>query len=314
MLPIPSASISVVIPTYNRARTIRCCLDSVAAQTVSPFEIIVVDDFSSDETVKIVNSYDNSRVKCFVLEKNSGAQAARNRGIREAKGTWIAFQDSDDEWLPDKLEKQVKALTEVNFDPWTVLHTDAICLDTATGKQLPVELPVVEGENVYPLLLSKPAPMFPGMLVSRLALEKINYLDEKVPSYQEWDTAIRLAKHCRFIYLREKLFIYNLHKAETISKDKLRDITGYQYIIDKFKDEIIRVCGEQTWGNHLYNQLIKCLNFKLWSEADRYFDLIRSKTLKYRIYQLLRRLHLSPQPIYRLLSIVTATTRQILSL
>lgn len=301
---VKTISISVVIPAYNRQGTIRKCLESVLNQTFSPFEVIVVDDCSTDATSKIVRNFSDPRVRSIVLRKNYGAQAARNRGIREAKGDWIAFQDSDDEWLPEKLEKQVKALAEAGFDPMTVVHTDAIWLDTATGNRLSVELPVVEGENVYPLLLTKPAPMFPGMLVSRLALEKIGYLDEKVPSYQEWDTSIRLAKHCRFIYLKEPLFVYNLHEAETISKDRLRDIKGYQYVIDKFKDEIIKICGEQTWTKHLYNQLMKCLNFKLWSESDRYFNLIEPKTFTYRIYRLFRRLHLSPEPMVRLWNVV----------
>jgi glycosyltransferase involved in cell wall biosynthesis len=277
---------------------------SPVISTFSPAEVIVIDDCSTDETARTVETFSDPRVRCIVLEMNSGAQAARNRGIREAKGDWIAFQDSDDEWLPEKLEKQLKALAGVDYDPWTVVHTDAIWLDTETGARVPVELPVVEGDNVYPLLLSRPAPMFQGMLVSRIALEKIDYLDEKVPSYQEWDTSIRLAKYCRFRYVREPLFVYNLHEAETISKDGLRDITGYHYVIEKFKDEIIRICGEQTWKTHLHIQLMKCLNFKLWAEADRYFDLITPKTFRYGIYKLFRRLHVSPEPAARFLNVV----------
>ncbi len=299
MIKLQVASISVVIPAYNRAKTIRYCLDSVLQQTLSPLEVLVVDDCSTDETVEIVNSYNAPRVKGIVLDKNSGAQAARNRGIREAKGDWIAFQDSDDEWRPDKLEKQVRALAEVGFDPWTVVHTNAVWLDTATGNQLTVDVPLVEGNNVYPLLLTMPAPMFPGMLVSRLALEKISLLDEKVPSYQEWDTSIQLAKYCRFIYLREPLFVYHLHKEETISKDRKRDIEGYQYILDKFESEIKRVCGEEVWERHLFNQLIKCLNFKLWSESDRYFKLVGSRDYKFRVFQFCRWLHLPPQILFR---------------
>jgi len=287
-------SISVVIPAYNRAGTILVCLKSVLAQTFSPFEVIVVDDCSTDETVRLVRSLDDPRVRCISLDKNSGAQAARNRGIMEAKGDWIAFQDSDDEWLSSKLEKQVKALEGVDYDPWTVVHTNSVWFDTPAGQRLSFEIPVVEGDNVYPLLLSGPAPMFQGMLVSHSALKRIGYLDEKVPSFQEWDTSIRLAQYCRFIYLREPLFIYHLHSGETISKNKLQDINGYQFVIQKFRDEIIRICGEETWSRHLYFQLKKCLNYGLWSEADKYFRLIEKKTRQYTFYRLLRHLHLKP--------------------
>lgn len=283
-----------MIPAYNRAGTILVCLKSVLAQTFSPFEVIVVDDCSTDETVRLVRSLDDPRVRCISLDKNSGAQAARNRGIMEAKGDWIAFQDSDDEWLSSKLEKQVKALEGVDYDPWTVVHTNSVWFDTPAGQRLSFEIPVVEGDNVYPLLLSGPAPMFQGMLVSHSALKRIGYLDEKVPSFQEWDTSIRLAQYCRFIYLREPLFIYHLHSGETISKNKLQDINGYQFVIQKFRDEIIRICGEETWSRHLYFQLKKCLNYGLWSEADKYFRLIEKKTRQYTFYRLLRHLHLKP--------------------
>lgn len=283
-----------MIPTYNRAGTILVCLKSVLAQTFSPFEVIVVDDCSTDETVRLVESLDDPRVHYISLDKKSGAQAARNRGIMEAKGDWIAFQDSDDEWLSGKLEKQVQALEGVGYDPWTVVHTNAVWFGRPSGQRLLFEIPVVEGDNVYPLLLSGPAPMFQGMLVSRSALKRIGYLDEKVPSFQEWDTSIRLAQYCRFIYLREPLFIYHLHSGETISKNKLQDINGYQFIIQKFRDEIIRICGEETWSRHLYFQLKKCLNYGLWSEADKYFRLIEKKTRQYTFYRLLRHLHLKP--------------------
>lgn len=293
-------SISVVIPAYNRANTIRRCLDSVLAQTVSPLEIIVVDDRSTDETVQIVQNYTDPKVRIIILEKNSGAQVARNRGIREAKGDWIAFQDSDDEWLPNKLEKQICALEGVDFDPWTVVHSNAVWLDTTNGQQLPVELPIVEGEDVYPTLLSKPGPLFPTILASRLALDKINYLDENVSAYQEWDTSIRLAKYCRFVYLKEPLFIYRLHPGETISKNKNKEIFAYQYILDKYEGEIKKVCGESVWEQHLVTQAAKCLDFKLWDEADRLILKLSSNNIRYWVLRIFRALHLSPLPLIRL--------------
>lgn len=288
-------SISVVIPAYNRATTISRCLESVFTQTLSPFEVIVVDDCSDDETVQMVRDYADPRLRCIMLERNSGAQAARNRGIREAKGDWIAFLDSDDEWLPEKLGKQVKVLAESSFDPWAVVHSNAIWLDTTTGKLLQEKVPAVEGADVYPLLLTKPGPLFPGMLVSRLALEKINYLDENVPSYQEWDTSIRLARYCRFIYMREPLFVYHLHAGETISKNKKRGLLGYQYIVDKFEQEIKDVCGVAVWESHLMKQLVSCLNCRLWIESDRYYSMISNRNLIFKILQVCRALHLQPK-------------------
>lgn len=249
-------SVSVIIPTYNRVNKIGYCLKSILSQTYSPLEIIVVDDCSTDGTDSFIETYSDSRIRYFKLKKKSGAQAARNYGIHEARGDWIAFQDSDDEWLPQKLDKQVKVLKTVDFDPLTVVHTNAIYRETATGQELPTYLEV-EGENVYHTLLRRIGPMFQGMLVSVKALQLINYLDENVPSYQEWDTSIRLAKHCRFIYIPEPLFIYHLHEEETISKNKKLEYDGYQYVIKKFENEIKTHCGMEVWEEHLRALAVK---------------------------------------------------------
>lgn len=260
-------SVTVIIPTYNRAETITYCLDSVCNQTVPPNEIIVVDDCSTDDTVQAVRSFSDPRIRCIISEKNSGAQAARNRGIRLARGDWIAFQDSDDEWLPEKLEKQIAALAEVNFNPMTVVHTDCFRYDHQTGNRTLWELPLVHGTAAFPLLLTSAGPVFPTILTSKTALERIGFLDESVPSFQEWDTSIRLARECRFIHIREPLFIYHLHDGKTISKNQRREIDGYQYIVDKFREEILQNCGIDTLYEHLIGNAIRAKRYGLDAEA-----------------------------------------------
>lgn len=101
--------ISVVIPTYNREKTIKRCLDSVVNQTYPVCEIIVIDDGSRDKTLDIIRTEYGNRVK-VIRQKHKGAQAARNAGIRAASGEYIAFLDSDDEWLLNKIELQVEIL------------------------------------------------------------------------------------------------------------------------------------------------------------------------------------------------------------
>jgi len=247
---MPLISLSVVMPTHNRIKTIRYCLDSLLNQSYRHLEIVIIDDYSTDDTVRMIKSYTDPRIKCILLSNNSGAQAARNRGIREARGKWIAFQDSDDEWMPEKLEKQIRMLESTDFDPMTVVQTDCWRYDTASGEKSLWSLPLVDGPGMYPTLLSAPGPMFQGMLTSKVALEAIGLLDETVPSYQEWDTAIRLAKICRFIHIREPLFTYYLHDGDTISKDRLREIRGYLFIVEKHRNEILEYCGEKALGNH----------------------------------------------------------------
>ncbi|MFC1819076.1 glycosyltransferase family 2 protein [Thermodesulfobacteriota bacterium] len=267
MLKNYSPKVSVVIPAYNRTETICGCLDSVLNQTFEPWEVIVVDDCSSDSTADVVRSKADPRIRMIILKENSGAQAARNRGIKEAKGDWIAFQDSDDEWDPKKLEYQVDALRKVNFDHMTVIHTNCWRYDHLTGQNYICNLPHINGKNVIAKTLTSPGPMFPSLLTSKIALEKIGLLDENVPSYQEWDTAIRLAKICQFIHIQEPLFTYHLHMGDTISKDRMRDVDGYQYIVDKFKDDIISVCGEGTYNRHIVINAAKALKWNLFVRA-----------------------------------------------
>ena len=109
-----SPTISVIIPTYNRADFIGRAIESVLDQTYQDFEIIVIDDGSKDNTENIVKSFDDTRITYIRLKDNKGAAVARNTGIGTARGKFIAFQDSDDEWLPQKLAKQMEVFEKVD--------------------------------------------------------------------------------------------------------------------------------------------------------------------------------------------------------
>lgn len=109
--------VSIITPTYNAEKTIGCTIDSVLNQTFKNFEMIIVDDISDDNTIKIIKEYqrNDKRIKLFVLDKKGGASAARNRAIKEAKGRYIAFLDSDDMWKENKLEIQVNFMKKNNY-------------------------------------------------------------------------------------------------------------------------------------------------------------------------------------------------------
>lgn len=103
-------TVSVIIPTYNRAHLLGRAIQSVLAQTYEDFEIIVVDDASTDVTEQVVKSFADDRINYIRHQKNKGGSSARNTGIKAAKGEFIAFLDSDDEWVPKKLEKEINRL------------------------------------------------------------------------------------------------------------------------------------------------------------------------------------------------------------
>lgn len=276
--------ISAVIPTYNRENTIKRCLDSILNQTYPIFEIIVVDDGSTDKTVDIIEKEYAGRVTVF-RQKNKGAQAARNAGIRMAKGDYIAFLDSDDEWLPDKLKLQVR---ELDKNAEAVICGDGY-IQTDWAKNIPViyrksenikrqhrtgsrRMFSLNGRSgfVYNALLRESFCLFQGMLTSKESLIKIGLLDENVPSFQEWDTAIRLAKIREFSYIHKPLFVYHLHDGETISKSQKKAIDGLEYICDKYKYEIMNQLGSKALVQR-YKELMKMCALYKDSRAFQYF-------------------------------------------
>ena len=108
--------VSVIMPSYNTAEFISESIKSVQAQTYKNWELIIVDDCSTDRTDDIVQTFlTDKRIRYIKLEKNSGAAVARNRALREARGKWIAFLDSDDLWEPQKLEKQIQFMKESGY-------------------------------------------------------------------------------------------------------------------------------------------------------------------------------------------------------
>lgn len=107
--------VSVIMPSYNTGKFIAETIQSVLAQTYTNWELIIVDDCSTDNTDAVVATFSDGRIRYLKNEKNSGAAVSRNHALREAKGRWIAFLDSDDLWTPEKLEKQIRFMEENNY-------------------------------------------------------------------------------------------------------------------------------------------------------------------------------------------------------
>lgn len=259
--------ISVVIPARNRAKTLAACLDSVARQTYPATEIIVVDDGSTDETENIVREHSDPRIRYIRLETSQGAQVARNRGVELALSEWIAFQDSDDIWLPEKLAIQVETLARLNFDKRVVIHGDGIRQDEQSGAEELIQVPLTEGD-CYRQLLLQAGPMFQALLAPRESIIEAGGLDNDCPSYQEWDTAIRLSRICRFVHVRQPLFIWKWHTGETISKDFVRDLHGFDYVIRQHREEILAVHGHRAWRRLKIGNIARALSARQWDEAE----------------------------------------------
>ena len=200
-------SVSVVIPTYNHALFLREAVDSVLAQTVAPVEIIVVDDGSSDETPAILASYgDRIRV---IRQENGGVAVARNTGIVAARGELLAFLDSDDVWLPRKLELQLQLFDR---DPdLGLVHSAVEDFDESGALGVSIGL---EGWVAADLLrLDRLVVRAPGssVVVPKRVAEEVGGYDRRLPPSEDWDFCYRVALRYRFGCVSEPLVRYRLH-------------------------------------------------------------------------------------------------------
>ena len=118
--------VSIIMPNYNSEKYINETIKSVLAQTYQNWELLFVDDCSSDASLELANSFQDKRIQIFSMERNGGAALARNRAIEEARGKWIAFLDSDDLWVPEKLEKQISYMQDNNI---SFTYTDYDVID-----------------------------------------------------------------------------------------------------------------------------------------------------------------------------------------
>lgn len=237
--------ITVVIPIYNREHTILRAIQSIKDQTIPVDEIILIDDASTDNAIQCVQSkYPD--VHIIALPYKQGAQAARARGVFEAKGEWIAFLDSDDYWLPQKLELQLEKASQ-GYD---VVHGACLRILEDGSKEL-FAIPPDEGD-VFKSLLQRPGPLYPCLLAKKVCFEVCGYPDFSVAAYQEWDLALTLAQHYSFGFVPDPLFCYEVQK-DSISVDNLRGILGYWQIVTKWEKVIVNLCDNVTLDNHYKN-------------------------------------------------------------
>jgi len=244
--------ISVVIPVYNREQTIRRAIDSVLAQELLPEEIIVVDDGSTDNTPEILNSY-LPKIQ-VVRQGNKGVSAARNRGIEVAGGKWIAFLDSDDEWMPDKLLKQ---MTYLEQHPNTrILQTDERWIRN-NMRVNPGKKYFKKSGNIFKNCL-KTCIVGPSTVICESALlAEMGGFDENLPVCEDYDLWLRIAAKYPIPLINQTLIVkygghpdqlslstpamdrYRVQSLEKILKEE--DLSGTQR--SELLDELILKLG-----------------------------------------------------------------------
>jgi glycosyltransferase involved in cell wall biosynthesis len=233
--------VSVIIPTYNRAYFLPRAVKSVLAQTFQDFELIVVDDGSTDDTKKTVKEFQkkDKRIK-YIWQENSGRPAvAKNTGIKAAQGRYIAFLDDDDEWLPEKLEKQLKLFNEtknlgvVGCNCWNVY-------ENKNNKKR--EYRIKKNANQKSVFSKNLERCFihssSSVIIPRRVFDAVGLYDESLNINDDWDLYIRILKNHVFDFAGEPLFCYYIHD-KNISGDAscLQHIEDLTRMLDKHKKD-----------------------------------------------------------------------------
>jgi glycosyltransferase involved in cell wall biosynthesis len=228
-------AVTAIIPTFNRGAIIGRAIRSVLAQTCQDWELIVVDDCSIDDTEQAVKSFSDNRIKYIRHDRNRGQAAARNTGIRCARGEYVAFLDSDDEWIPEKLQKELEVFR--GSDPGVGLVYSGMIILDEHGKVLTVRTPTRSGWVHDELLDLDFIGSCSRVTVEKEILERVAGFDETFQNCEDYELWLRVSKvskiACLPCCLVKRHFTYEWKSAS------LRDICAdWERILAKYRSEM----------------------------------------------------------------------------
>ena len=205
--------ISVIIPTYNRAHTLREAIESVLSQSYNDLQLIVVDDGSTDETKVIVSSYIPKLA--YIYQERQGVSAARNRGIKHAQGDYISFLDSDDLWLEDKLHLQMKFME--SHPEALICYTEEVWIRKGVRVNPMKKHRKYSGmifEHCLPLCIISPS----SVLIARRLLENVGVFDEELEACEDYDLWLRISAQYPVYLIDTPLIVKRGGHADQLSK------------------------------------------------------------------------------------------------
>lgn len=228
-------TVSVVVTCYNYGKYVVGCLESLQNQTFSDFEVIIVNDGSTDNSEEQIHCFLQDNRFRYIKQKNSGQASAKNRGIRESRGEFIAFLDADDLWLPGKLEKQINLFSkrEVGVVYSGVAHIDtkgiALSMDSP-GKHLQPR----RGKVAKYLIYDNFVP-FSSAIVRRVCFDSLGKFDESITMGIDWDLWLRFSTKYQFDFCEKIYLLYRVGHSGQMSKNVLERIQCADRIVAKFK-------------------------------------------------------------------------------
>jgi glycosyltransferase involved in cell wall biosynthesis len=210
-MTIRDTKISVIIPTYNCSAYISAAVASVLEQSLPVYELIVIDDGSEDGTRDVLNQF-GSRIR-YIRQEHAGVSAARNRGIEESSGEFVAFLDADDIWAPERLERQIEEFKKDSLIG--LVHTGLSSFDSETGEQLGEITEGLSGWIADELLLWKaPSIAAPGSIMTkRSVIVETGGFDPEIKVGEDWDFCYRIARKYKVAFVPLPLLKYRIHNS-----------------------------------------------------------------------------------------------------
>jgi glycosyltransferase involved in cell wall biosynthesis len=263
--------VSVIIPTYNHADVLTRAVQSVLNQIYANFELIVVDDCSTDDTQAVIKKFKDDRIIYVRHSENKGLAATRNTGMNKAKGGWFAFLDADDEFLPDRLKIQVEILPSLSQD------TDLVIADLySLNKHCLIKKKRLSAGNQNACGYIRPSAKFPAAVYSppstwflhRSCVSKVGLFDELMFGIEDADYFVRVLEQGRIYYLNHVVIIKHVHPRQK-REFSPRYYQGRQYFLKKY---LAKMEKDRRYLSRFYVGIAK--DFLSWSrprEAKKYF-------------------------------------------
>jgi glycosyltransferase involved in cell wall biosynthesis len=269
--------VSVIIPTYNYGKYIEKAIDSVLAQTYQDFEIIVVDDGSTDNTKEIIETRYKDKVRYFYQE-NKGAPVARNKGIRKSRGEYLTFLDADDWFAPENLKYKVKVLDNDADAGWVYsdgyyVNKEGEIIDKASNR-FSFSNRKLEGDISSELFSMGNYITTDSVLARKTCIIKAGCFDETLPALQDYELWLRISLQYKIKYVDELLCYYTLH-SNSISSKRENYHCAFLKIAKKHEFNFIKKAGRiklRRLKADRYNHLgLHFLMIESFAEANKFF-------------------------------------------
>ena len=232
--------VSAIITTHNRAPDIvQRAINSIVKQTYRNIEIIVVDDssptFVQREEVERTVRRISDKIEYIRLESSKGACAARNTGLQHSNGYYVAFLDDDDEWLPEKIEEQIKGFADTHY---ALVYGGIIVVDDIRSREYMAHYNIQSGNIFYPLLKMNIIGTTSNPLINKYIIEDVGGFDVLMQSSQDLDLWLRITKDHLVKYIDSPMIKYHIHSGERISTSTEKKISGMERINSKYSEFI----------------------------------------------------------------------------